>query len=406
MDLFSKPYVGSRLKLATKSPLNQDKLLEALQVLQIDPLIANISAELSEGVDPGSSLLTVDIKEADPFSVKLSFDNQIVPTVSNNRRQIQINHNNLFGWGDRFNVSYINTQGSDALNNLSYTFPLNARNGTLELLHSRADSQIIQEDFRRFDIETETRNYNLIYRQPFYQTPTREVVAGVVFARQDSQTSLGDRPFPLSRGANDEGETKISAIRLFQEFTARDEQAVLALRSQFSIGVDVFDATVNDNLPDSKFFSWRGQAQYLRLLSADTSVLIRSDFQLAGDALVAIEQFSLGGGTSVRGYSQDVLLADNGLLISAELRHSFLRIPKWKTTLQLIPFIDFGTVWNTDDTELDTNTLFSVGVGIKLLVGDSFNVRLDWGIPLVEVDNLGDSLQENGIHFSLELLPL
>ena len=398
-------YVRSRLERAVQSPLNQNKLLQALQLLQIDPLIANISAELSEGVDPGSSFLRVDITEADPIASKLSFDNQIVPTVSNNRRQIEINHSNLLGWGDRFNIAYINTQGSDALNNLSYTFPLNARNGTLELLYSLVDSQIIQENFRGFDIETETANFNLIYRQPLYQTSTREFVAGIIFARQDSQTTLGDQPFPLARGANDEGETKISAIRLFQEFIDRNEQEVLALRSQFSIGVDIFDATINDNLPDSEFFSWRGQAQYLRLLSPDTSILIRSDFQLAGEALVAIEQFSLGGGNSVRGFSQDMLLGDNGLLVSVELRHSFLRIARWNTTLQLIPFVDFGTVWNADDTELETNTLSSVGIGIKLLVGDSFNARLDWGIPLVEVDNLGDSLQENGIHFSLEFLP-
>ncbi|MGK7952467.1 MAG: hypothetical protein AB4368_27690 [Xenococcaceae cyanobacterium] len=33
--------------------------------------------------------------------------------------------------------------------------------------------------------------------------------------------------------------------------------------------------------------------------------------------------------------------------------------------------------------------------------GDSFNARLDWGIPLVEINNRGDSLQENGIHFSI-----
>ncbi len=40
-------YIRSRLAIATTPPLNQDKLLNALQLLQLDPLIANISAELS-----------------------------------------------------------------------------------------------------------------------------------------------------------------------------------------------------------------------------------------------------------------------------------------------------------------------------------------------------------------------
>ena len=45
----------------------------------------------------------------------------------------------------------------------------------------------------------------------------------------------------------------------FQEYTKRDANQVLALLSQFSLGIDVFDATINsDDEPDSKFLAWRG----------------------------------------------------------------------------------------------------------------------------------------------------
>ena len=67
--------------------------------------------------------------------------------------------------------------------------------------------------------------------------------------------------------------------------------------------------------------------------------------------------------------------------------------------------MDFGKVWNTDNVVLDKNTLVSIGIGLRLQVSDFFAARLDWGIPLVDLEVDGDSLQENGVYFSLELKP-
>ena len=50
-------YIKSRLEKATTAPLNQEKLLSALQLLQIDPLVKTLSAELSSGVRPDTSRL-------------------------------------------------------------------------------------------------------------------------------------------------------------------------------------------------------------------------------------------------------------------------------------------------------------------------------------------------------------
>ena len=398
-------YIRSRLALATKVPLNQNKLLNALQLLQLDPLISNLSAELSAGATPGVSILEIQVQEADAFSGLLSIDNQRSPSVGSFRRQAQITHNNLIGFGDRFNISYINTNGSNSLSDLSYSIPINPRNGTISLSYGRTTSDIIEEPFAQLDIESTTINYGLTYRQPIHQTPNEEFAVGLTASRQESETSLLDIPFPLSRGANDDGETKISALRFFQEYTKRNNQEVFALRSQFSLGLDVFDTSNEADAPDSQFFSWRGQAQYLRLLTPDTILLLRSDLQLANEALVPLEQFSLGGQLSVRGYRQDSLLADNGLFASAEVRTTIVRIPDWQTTLQLTPFFDIGTVWNSDEVDINNRTLSSFGLGLRLSVGNSFNARLDWGLPLVDIDNRGDSLQENGIYFAVEYRP-
>ena len=397
-------YLRSRLGLATKTPLNQNRLLQSLQMLQLDPLIANLSAELAAGSRPGVSTLEIKVREAKAFSAQVSIDNQRSPSVGSFRRQLQINHNNLLGFGDRFHVGYINTDGSNSLDDLSYSIPINPYNGTISLNYSLTNSNIIEKPFNTLDIQSESRNYQITYRQPLKQTPNKEFTVGLTASRQESQTSLLNLPFPLSIGANEQGETKISALRFFQEYTQRNSQQVFALRSQFSFGINALDSTINNKAPDSEFITWRGQSQYLRLLTPDTTLLLRSDLQLADRPLVPLEQLSIGGQQSVRGYRQDQLLADNGLFASAEIRTPILKIPKLQTTVQLSPFFNFGTIWNHSDSETKIlkKTLSSVGLGLRFLVGNNFNAKIDWGIPLVKLDKTGNTLQENGIYFTVE----
>ncbi|MGK7892380.1 MAG: ShlB/FhaC/HecB family hemolysin secretion/activation protein, partial [Xenococcus sp. (in: cyanobacteria)] len=391
-------YITSRLKKATQAPLNQQQLLEALQLLQLNPLVDRLSAELSTGTSPGFSILTVEVKRASALAASLRLDNQRVPSVGSDRRIVEFTHANLFGFGDRFNARYYNTDGSNALDDLSYTIPVNAANGTLGFTYRLIDSEIIEDPFDDLDIESNFRQYSLTYRQPIVQTPNRELALGLTGDRQTSDVNLSDDLI--------EGETRITALRLFQEYTQRSSQDVFALRSQFSLGLEGSQTTLNGDEIDEEFYVWRGQAQYVRLLAEDTSLLLRSDLQLADRPLIPIEQFSLGGVNTVRGYRQDLLLSDNGFFASAELRNTIARIPKWQTSFLLTPFFDFGTAWNRKDNEvIPRKSLYSVGLGLRLEVGERFNAQIDYGIPLAELDVEKDSLQENGIYFAIEYKP-
>jgi hemolysin activation/secretion protein len=169
--------------------------------------------------------------------------------------------------------------------------------------------------------------------------------------------------------------------------------------------VDVFDTTINDDEPDGQFFAWRFQTQYVREIAKDTIFLIRGDLQLTPEALVPLEQIGIGGFDSVRGYRQDSLLTDNGAFLIAEVRYPILRTRDREGILHLVPFFDIGTGWNREEENPDPATLVSVGVGLNWEYSDRINARIEWGIPLVEVESRGDSLQEDGIYFSVEFTP-
>ena len=393
-------YLRRRVALGAGKPLNVNRLLESLQLLQLNPLIKTISAELSAGSRAGRSVVEVMISETQSFDLEVTLDNGRSPSVGTFRRQVSLSEGNLTGIGDRLSLTYTNTEGSNAIEG-SYTLPVNARNGTVSVFVSRTDSNIIEPPFQPVDIQATSRNYELTVRQPVVESPQQEITLGLTATRRESDTTLLGVPFPLSPGASEEGKTRLSALRFFQEYTQRSAKQVFAARSQFSVGLG-WKATVNDDPPDSRFFSWRGQMQLVRQLAPDLVLVLRSDAQISDRAMLPIEQFGLGGLESVRGYRQDALLTDSGVFSSAEVRVPIYRLPDEQGILLLTPFIDAGTVWNSAGSKApDYSTLLSIGLGLRFQMGDKLTARLEYGIPLINIKSSDRTWQEQGIYFSI-----
>ena len=408
-------YVRSRIALAASKPLNINRLQEALQLLQLNPLIESLDAELTAGTKPGANSLEVTVRGAKTFVTEFRIDNNRNPGVGSFERGVEISEANLLGLGDQLSFAYINTDGSNTFEG-SYTLPINPRNGTLRFDYRISNNNIVEPPFNKLDIEVDSREFELTFRQPIIQTATpersQEFALSFTAARRESDSSIFGVNFPLFPGADVNGKTRISELNFGQEWLQRSRQDVLAARSEFSFGIGAFDATINSSQPDSQFFVWRGQMLYLRRLGEATgkpaigpNLLVRSNIQLAGDSLLSREQFSLGGQATVRGYRQDALLTDNGISASVEARLPIARVPEVEGTLQFAPFIDFGIGWNTSGNTPDPNTLVGVGFGLIWQMGDNFTARLDWGIPLIDINSTKRTWQENGVYFQLEYRP-
>ena len=394
-------YICSRLAKAAQ-PLNKSHLLDALRLLELDPLIRTISAELIPGSQLHRSILEVKIEEEKTLSAGILLDNRRSPSVGSFRRQLQLSDANLLGQGDGLSFAYTNTDGSNAFD-LNYIFPLNPNNGTINLAAGTTDNNVVETPFQDFDIKAKARYLDITLRQPLLRTPREEFAIGLTTAWREGRTSILGEDFPLSPGADDKGKSRISAIRFFQDYTVRSNEQLLAFRSQFSLGLGLFNATINNEAPDSRFLSWRGQGQWIRRLQKDTLIFVSSDIQLANRALLPLEQFGLGGFNSVRGYRQDLLLSDNGISASAELRFPIIgRSDGGFGVLQITPFIDAGRVWNSSGRKnAEPQNLLSVGTGLRWELTDSLTASFYWGIPLVDVKSRERTWQEKGLHFSV-----
>ena len=398
-------YINSRLQRASRVPFNIYQLEEALQSLQTDPLIERVQARLVGGTTAYTSVLLLEIEEARIFNSRIAINNSSPPNIGEIRGVVTLTSQNLLGLRDLALIQYDLTEGLSTYN-LTYTVPLNLQGTTISVDYQDGDTQIIREPFDDLAIRSQADTLSFKLVQPIVRSATTEFVVGLGLDLSESKTFIfDDRPYSFTDGPQD-GRSKLAIIRLSSDWLKRSEQNVLSLRSRFSLGVDLFDATVNKNAPDTRFFSWLGQIQWAKALNQEQDIILitRLAAQLASDSLLPFEQFNLGGASTVRGYRYNRLLGDNGFASTVELAFTVVNEPESWGILKLVPFVDVGAVWNNEGGNFES--LASVGLGFDWQPRDWISLKFDYGIPLSDVEDLGNSLGDNGFSFSVKLLPL
>jgi hemolysin activation/secretion protein len=412
---FRSWWLRNEIRRAAWRSLNFNKLRERLQLLRLNPMISRINAELKPGGVPGESFIDVDIKDTQPFRLGLEFSNKRPPSVGAEILEAHLADLNVTGHNDplliRYGIAHTNRDGGVDLTGLeniegSYQFPITPWATTLEIHASKSDSSILEDPFTDLDISSNLEQYGATLRQTVYETLANVVALSFTAEKRRSETFLFGRPFSLSPGAVN-GETSIFVLRFSQEFVNRSQVHVLALRSTFNFGIDAFDTTNPGSEPDGEFLSWLGQGQYVRRLwNSDKLLVLRLNLQFSSDPLVSLEQLSLGGSESVRGYRENQVLRDNGVFASAELRWPILYGKEHNPILFVAPFVDIGAGWNTLDGQQDRNAeaLPSLGLGLIFDPNKHVHAQIYWGYAFNrDLVTDEDNLQDYGFHFLLAI---
>ena len=406
-------YLTSRLRSWSGPPLDMNKLKEGLQLLRQNPNIKQLNAELEPGTAPGESILDLRVVDQQPFRVGLQIDNDRPPSVGAEEISLLASDLNLTGHSDPLDVTYgianageNDGWGFSGWDNIagSYALPLNRYNTTLGVRASRQNTSLVENPFTPLNINSETVDLGIVLRQPVYQTANREVALAVAFDRRQNNSTLLGQPFSISPGAVD-GRMTVAVFGLSQEFIDRGQNHVLALRSTFNFGLDVLDATDNGVAgdPNGKFFAWLGQAQYVhRLFNTQNQLVLRVTGQWTDDKLLALEQISIGGVDTVRGYLVNQLVRDRGVASSAEFRIPVLFDKTGNGIIQLAPFFDFGGAWNVGGSQ-SPNTICSVGLGVLITPNKHINAQLYWGYRLNHIDVPYNNAQDLGLEFRVNV---
>ena len=164
--------------------------------------------------------------------------------------------------------------------------------------------------------------------------------------------------------------------------------------------------------PDFTIYSFSGaHSQYLDLNKVGR---LSGSFRLitSDERLVPAKMTTFGGLYSVRGYREDEIVADGGILVSGQYEFDLVKHNEsmenretkseqaqdkkpWLRKLAPLAFIDYGQaqIKNPVAGEQKVRDLCSVGGGVIVELGDNLSAGIYYGWPLLGTDdtNIGDS---------------
>ncbi len=428
-------------------------LQERLQIMQQNPRFRQVVGRVAPGDELGEGILKAQVGEATPYQLGFRFNNYRHPSVGAYRGAVELNNDNLLGFGDALSLRYGITEGlSDYAIHYSVPFPLPLLkyDTTLSLGFNKSDSEVVTEPFSTFGVKSDTETWSLGLRQPLYKSyppatdpenpnPYKEWAIGIRLEKRRNTTFLEGEPFSFSRGALN-GQTEYAAMRLSSEWLNKSQYNVLAAHGTLSFGTGALDPTIDEKLIDKHFrtlllqVQWFGrleqwlkrkrhrselnQAESDPLLSPfwarirESNILFRTNIQWTDqdNELIPLEKFSIGGHASVRGYRESELLRDKAITATLEWRLPLGHLPVYGISepgdgkMHLIPFYDYGKGWHNEGPGSIPKNISSAGIGLQWTPIKNLYTELYWARKFRNIRRHADDeydLQDESIHFEV-----
>jgi hemolysin activation/secretion protein len=403
-------YIAEKVSGPAGEPFNINAAVHRLQMLERNPRIRKLSAELKPSVERGTAVLNVDVEEARLYGGSAGVDNHLSPNVGGVQAFVDFYHLSVAGIGDALTLNYRKAEGFQSGLG-AYAIPLNANDTTVVLNYDFNTSRIVTEPFEQLDIEGKTSRYGILLRHPFVSSLATEFSAGVGVHHERVASYLLGEPFSFS-ASDPNGLSQVTLVQIMQDWVNRSPERVFALRSSISVGVDALGATVGAE-GDGEFIELLVQAEWLQLIDWLNSTLdVQTQVHVSNDTLPAYRKYPLGGADSVRGYRENLLVRDNAFLASIEWTVPIAHLPvRWLSQgpadgqISLIPFIDYGYGWDYVETLNEPADLASIGLGVQWRIGKNSLVDLQFAKALISnYVAVGEQvLQDDGVHFSVRV---
>ena len=211
-----------------------------------------------------------------------------------------------------------------------------------------------------------------------------------------------------------DGRAEYTALRLTQDFVERGTRHVLAVSLTETIGLDGTNPTAPGAQRVKKnFTAILGQVSFAYRLTEALDANLRVGGQYSGGIVYSGERFSIGGQNSVRGYRENLLLADRALFASVELGYNFTLTGDVKDVkdfdwgaFRISAFVDGAVTGNARPPDPLPKSVASVGASLTWRPSDAISARITYGEALRDVSFVGKRhLQDKGISFRVTIHP-
>jgi hemolysin activation/secretion protein len=386
-------YIRGRIPIEPDDIFQIRVLEEQVFKLNQDPLIKQLKVNLAPGQEFGTSNIEINVKDARPIHLSLSYDNQGRKLIGFYRYNAQFRHDNVLGFGDNlfvqgtlsnnYNTRSLFAQYKVPLNQSGWSVGVNYALGAVDIggylepvgIHNRNNRESI---FTEFPV---LKTKNLSLSMDANLTGLQSVTTLKGYAIKEFTKVAPDAQRSLGFGAN---------------LTYQDPWGRTIVRGSSEIGIGF----LGGNIRYSKY-----TADILRVqrLWKDILLVARGNAQWSSQSLSSLVQYQAGGANTVRGFLEGEYIGDKGYVVSAELRCPLYGMPQWiRNRWQAVAFVDHGGVYtNVKDNGKSVGGapghLVSMGAGLRGSLSRFVQGSVDFAL-------IGSPMQQQPtarIHFNL-----
>jgi hemolysin activation/secretion protein len=232
--------------------------------------------------------------------------------------------------------------------------------------------------------------------------------------RRTTKTLLLGERFSFAPGAVN-GRSAYTALRVVGDYVLRNVDQVFAISLTATQGLGGTGTEIPGlAAPHQDFRAALAQVNYARRLTPG-GLELRSRLygQIADSVLYSGERFSAGGESTVRGYRENLVLADNGVVGSVEIaqplnlsgNRSLERGFDWGA-ITVSAFAD-GAYMRNHKRPQPEHELYSVGASLTWTPIEALSARATYGYALKDIEAAGrKDLQDRGVQVRVTLYPL
>ena len=384
-------------------------LEQSLYALNRNPNIT-AKAYLIAGKELATSDIILKTQETAPFRAYYEFSNSGSVLTHRARHTYHINHDSLFGRGDRLALTLTQAEQRAILAGAAqYSFPIEKLGITLSVSTSYVESALVKH-LRTSEIEGKSWSVVPGITKTFIRNLKYTLDGFVGLEVKDSKTTIGGPKSAFDR---------MRVLRAGPRLSVQDRYGRTIIASDVHWGIKDFlgssdkqDFNASRHRSGGEFVYYTGSLTRINRLPYESFMVFRATGQWTHQNLTSVEQFRAGGAFSVRGHPESEALGDAGLNASLELNFPPPIVPdNWtipylnkplSRAVRFITFFDLGTTYmikRVPETELDDRLLMGTGWGLRVDLDRYFTLQMDYGIPLGN-DNSSDK-NRNQIHLSV-----